>query len=125
MAYNDKFYSSLIRKIKLSIHTIAPARVLSFNESKRSADIELLFLSLSKDGTFKKQAPIEDVPVLGMRYKVDGNINDYIPHLKVDDVVFVGFAERALDNLEGPKVFDPEFRHMHSKKDAVILGVLF
>lgn len=124
MAFNDKFYDALIRKIKLSIHTIAPARVLSYNEKERTANVELLFLSLNKDEELSKQAPIEDVPVLGMRYKVNGVIDDFIPYLKTDDVVFVGFTERALDNLEGPKTFDPEFLRTHSVKDAIVLGVL-
>lgn len=125
MARDTQFVDALVRKIKLSIHTIAPARVLSYNESKHTADVELLFLSSNKDGTLKKQAPIEDVPVLGMRYKVNGAVDDYIPYLQKDDVVFVGFAERALDNMNGPKTFDPAYRRTHSKNDAVVLGVLF
>lgn len=125
MGADTRFFDQLIRTIKLSIHTIAPARVLSFNESKQTADIELLFLSLDNDGDLTKQPPIEDVPVLGMRYKVNGSVNQYTPYLKKNDVVFVGFAERALDNLEGPKVFDPEFSRMHSYSDAIVLGVLF
>lgn len=125
MGADTKFFDQLIKNIKLSIHTMAPARVLSFNESNKTADIELLFLSSNSNGELTRYAPIDNVPIIGMRYKVNGAVEEYIPYLKKDDVVYVGFAERAMDNLDGPKVFDPDFRRTHSTRDAVILGVIF
>lgn len=151
MSRATEFFDMFERKIKFSIHTMAPARVIAFNESKRTADVELLFLSVDKDGNKEKYAPVLGVPVAGMRYKINhpasatitglqgvhGGVDgsnasiqlkqeiECIPFLKKDDVVMVGFAERALDHLSGPKPFDPEYHRTHDIKDAVVLGVLF
>ncbi|WP_419882797.1 hypothetical protein ACN6MY_03750 [Peribacillus sp. B-H-3] len=151
MTIHTQVFEAFERRLLVSLHTLAPARVISFDESKQTADVELLFLSVDKDGDKEKYAPIQDVPVLGMRYKiyhpikatinglmgvhggVDGsaavvNLEQEIeckPFLKKDDVVFVGFAERALDHLDGPKAFDPEFNRTHDVRDAFVLGVRF
>ncbi|WP_026678221.1 Gp138 family membrane-puncturing spike protein [Fictibacillus gelatini] len=125
MAGDTNFFDLIERRIKLSLHTFAPARVIKFNEGKRTVDVELLFLSVDKNGDTDRYPLIEDAPVLGHRYKVDGIIKTYSPVLQTGDVVFVAFAERALDNLNGGKPFDPEYRRTHDIRDAVVLGVLF
>jgi len=150
MANDTKFIDLLERRIKLSIRTQAPARVISFDEGKQTADVELLFLSVDTDGDTDKYPVLQDVPILGMRYKiyhpipaqidglmgvhggVDGssatihtkNEIEFKPFLKKNDVVFVEFAERALDNLNGATPFDPEFNRTHDQRDAVITGIL-
>lgn len=141
---------ALIKHIKLSMHTFMPARVISFNEAKQEADIELLFAQVDRSGKATKYPPILGAPVMGMRYKVyeeypaevkgtkyegqpvDGGSAtikhkqeiEYKPFLKKDDVVFVAFAERALDNLQN-KPFNPEYRRMFDVVDAVVLGIRF
>ena len=151
MAKDTKFIDLLEQRIKLSIHTTAPARVISYNESKRTADVELLFMSVDQDDNAEKYKVIEGVPVQGMRYKIpesfkaaissliptEGSIDgsnasvkidnaiEFTPFLKKDDVVVVSFAERALDNLNGIKTFDPEFHRTHDINDCIVLGVLF
>lgn len=150
MANDTKFIDSLIKTIKLSIRTHAPARVISFDETKRTADVEILFLSVDTDGNAEKYQLLQDVPIIGMRYKIDkpipadieglvgvhGGVNgsnstinvknevEFKPFLKEDDVVWVSFAERALDNLNGTIPFDPEFSRTHDMRDAVITGIL-
>lgn len=136
---------AIMHNIKMSIHTFAPAKVLSFDEAKQEANIELLFMQVDRTGRTSKYPMIVGVPVLGMRYKVDeypatitgltkdgavdgsaANITPkreivYKPFLKPGDVVFVAFAERALDNLQ-KKPFNPEFHRMFDVQDAVIIG---
>ena len=150
MANDTKFIDLLERRIKLSIRTQAPARVISFDEGKQTADVELLFLSVDTDGDADKYPVLQDVPILGMRYKishpipaniagltgayggVDGSNGiihtkqeiEFKPFLKKNDVVFVEFAERALDHLNGTTPFDPEFNRTHDQRDAVITGIL-
>lgn len=127
MSSETKFVDSLIKRVQLSIHTMAPARVINFYESTQEADIEVLFMSADKGGNVAKYPLIPRVPVLGMRFKTKAGSTlsdelEYIPFLKKNDVVFVGFAERAMDNLQ--KVpFDPQFRRTHDLRDAVILGM--
>jgi len=141
MAKDTKFLDAFARQIKLSIHTIAPAKVVRFKENKRKADIQLLFMTVYADGTKEPYGMIEDVPVLYQRFKlnrgeyfpakINGETNMiqveqdlvFTPFLRAGDIVLVGFAERALDNLTN-KPFDPEFHRTHDVQDAVILGVL-
>jgi hypothetical protein len=141
MAKDTKFLDAFARQIKLSIHTIAPAKVVRFKENERKADIQLLFMTVYADGTKEPYGMIEDVPVLYQRFKLNkgqsfaAKINGvtqmvqieqdlvYTPFLRAGDIVLVGFAERALDNLTN-RPFDPEFHRTHDVQDAVVLGVL-
>jgi hypothetical protein len=141
MAKDTKFLDAFARQIKLSIHTFAPAKVVRFHENECKADIQLLFMTVYKDGTKEPYGLLEDVPVLFQRFKLNkgqsftATINGvtqtvqveqdlvYTPFLRPGDIVMVGFAERALDNLTD-RPFDPEFHRTHSVQDAVVLGVL-
>lgn len=141
MAKDTKFLDAFARQIKLSIHTMAPAKVVKYNENKQRADIQLLFMTVYADGTKEPYRLLEDVPVMFQRFKLNKGqpftaiINGvsrtvqveqdlvYTPFLRAGDIVWVGFAERALDNLTN-KPFDPEFHRTHSVQDAVVLGVL-
>ncbi|WP_446662945.1 Gp138 family membrane-puncturing spike protein [Geobacillus sp. CCR] len=124
MAKDTKFLDAFARQIKLSIHTIAPAKVVRFHEEKRTADIQLLFMTVYADGTKEAYGMLEDVPVMFQRFKVDsGSPATYMPYLQPGDIVVVGFAERALDNLTD-RPFDPEYHRTHSVQDAIVLGVL-
>lgn len=137
------------RRKRLSIHTNAPAKVIKFNEESLTADIELLFLVKYADGETEPYPIIEDVPVMGMRYRVRGTYTarvdgligvhggvdgsgglitptqeiEYYPSLKPGDEVWVNFAERALDNWVGNTPFDPEYNRTHDIRDAVIVGL--
>lgn len=141
MSKDTKFLDAFARQIKLSIHTMAPAKVVKYNENKQRADIQLLFMTVYADGTKEPYRLLEDVPVMFQRFKlnkgqpftaiIDGVSRTvqveqdlvYTPFLRAGDIVLVGFAERALDNLTN-KPFDPEFHRTHSVQDAVVLGVL-
>lgn len=141
MAKDTKFLDAFARQIKLSIHTMAPAKVVKYDENKQRADIQLLFMTVYKDGTKEPYRLLEDVPVMFQRFKLNKGqpfqikINGvtqtaqieqeyvYTPFLHKGDIVLVGFAERALDNLTN-KPFDPEFHRTHSVQDAIVLGVL-
>lgn len=138
MSKETNFFDLFERRIKLAIHTSGPARVLAFDEEKREADIELLFMTANSNGGLSKYPMIPSVPVMGMRYKVkteyqahiDGTSStiqpleeiEYVPFLKKGDVVFVVFAERALDNLQNTP-FDPDSMRTHDVRDAWIVGV--
>ncbi|QXJ39596.1 hypothetical protein BV455_02962 [Parageobacillus caldoxylosilyticus] len=141
MAKDTKFLDAFARQIKLSIHTIAPAKVVRFHENECKADIQLLFMTVYKDGTKEPYGLLEDVPVMFQRFKLNkgqsfsAKINGvtqtvqveqdlvYTPFLRPGDIVVIGFAERALDNLTN-RPFDPEFHRTHSVQDAIVLGVL-
>jgi Phage protein Gp138 N-terminal domain len=141
MAKDTKFLDAFARQIKLSIHTIAPAKVVKFHENECKADIQLLFMTVYKDGTKESYGLLEGVPVQFQRFKLNKGqpfpikINGvtqtaqieqdlvYTPFLRPGDIVVVGFAERALDNLTN-RPFDPEFHRTHSVQDAIVLGVL-
>lgn len=141
MAKDTKFLDAFARQIKLSIHTIAPAKVVKYDENKQKADIQLLFMTVYADGTKEPYRLLEGVPVMFQRFKLNKGqsfsikINGvtqtaqveqdlvYAPFLRAGDIVVVGFAERALDNLTN-RPFDPEYHRTHSVQDAIVLGVL-
>ena len=141
MAKDTKFLDAFAHQIKMSIHTFAPAKVVRFHENECKADIQLLFMTVYKDGTKEAYGLLEDVPVLFQRFKINKGqpfsikINGvtqtaqieqdlvYTPFLRPGDIVMVGFAERALDNLTN-RPFDPEYHRTHSVQDAIVLGVL-
>lgn len=126
MAKDTNFFDMLERRIKLSLFVAGPARVVSFHSSTNTADIELLFLTKYADGDTEPQSIIEDVPILGMRYN-SGLSDDpvmFYPSLKSGDRVWVNFADRALDNMDGTNKFDPDYYRTHDTRDAVIVGIL-
>ncbi|WP_406595181.1 Gp138 family membrane-puncturing spike protein [Bacillus velezensis] len=112
MSKATRFFDVFEKRIKLSIHTLAPARVVKYNAEKHTADLQLLFLM--NDGEYLHEYPlIEHAPVL----------KHVEPDIKVGSSVFVSFAERSLDNLNGNKTFDPDSRRTHSINDPVVIGV--
>jgi hypothetical protein len=124
MSKETTFTDNLIRSIKLSINTLAPAKIVKFNEAERTASIEVLFMTKNKDGTLDKLPMIENVPVVGQKFKEDGSVKVYTPYLEPNDIVFVGFCQRSLDNL-GPNHFDPGMKRTHDMAYAIVLGGIF
>ncbi|MCY7919565.1 Gp138 family membrane-puncturing spike protein [Bacillus atrophaeus] len=112
MTKQTNFYDALIKNIKHSIHTLAPARIVSYDAGTKTASVKPLFMTADED-TLYEQPLIEAVPVLKHAQA------DIVP----GGVVFVAFAERALDNLSGNKPFDPDSSRTHDMTDAVVMGV--
>ena len=112
MANITRFFDEFSRSIRLAVHTLAPARVVSYDAANKEADIELLFMTVYKDGSTERYPLIESAICL-----------KHVGALSKDDIVFVGFAERALDNLQ-KEPFDPDASRLHDIRDAVVLGVI-
>jgi hypothetical protein len=106
-------FDAVIKNVKMSINTFAPARIIKYYPgAKAEADIEILFkYQIDKEGNTTRYPMISGVPVL----------NEVKTGLTPGDMVFVAFAQRALDNLQDVP-FDPGFMHMFSIKDAVVIG---
>lgn len=112
MANDTRFIDALSQRIRLSIHTFAPARVVRYHAGTKEADIELLFMTVDKSGASERYPLIERAPVL-----------KHVGALSANQVVFVAFAERALDNMQA-QPFAPDSHRMHDVRDAVVLGAL-
>lgn len=111
MASDNKFYSMLMREIGLHLYVAAPARVIKVH-SDHTADIKPLFKTRDEDDHVQEHSPVMGAPIL----KHVGTVN-------TGDVVWVNFADRALDHMQGNKTFEPGFNRLHSINDAVIVGV--
>lgn len=113
MGVESRAFDAVIKNIKISMNTFAPARIVKYYPGvKAEADIEILFkYQIDKEGNTTKYPMITGVPVL----------NEVKTTLEPGDVVFVAFAQRALDNLQTVP-FDPGFAHMFAIKDAVVIG---
>ncbi|KQU22372.1 hypothetical protein ASG61_22985 [Bacillus sp. Leaf75] len=106
MADDINFFVNFAQAIKAKIYVAAPARVTAVHGS--TADIKPLF----------KENGEEHALVL------DAHILEHVEYnrpIAVGDIVYVSFADCALDYL-GADPFDPQFSRMHSMNDAVIVG---
>ncbi|MCK6164673.1 MULTISPECIES: Gp138 family membrane-puncturing spike protein [Bacillus] len=111
MAADTNFFDNLVKGIKHSIHVCAPGKVVSYDAASHTADIKPLFMT-ADDDTLYEQPLIQDVLVL-KHVEAD---------MKVGAMVFLSFADRALDNLTN-KPFDPDSTRTHDITDAVVIGV--
>lgn len=114
--------NAIIEEKLLNLHTAMPCKVLSYANGE--ATIQPLYLKVSKheEGPYP---PIEGVPVLKQRFKVNGGApQTYEAVYQKGDIVLVVFSERALDNVMTGKIAHPEFNRRHSINDAVIVGLI-
>jgi len=115
--------SGFIEEKLLNTHTSMPCEVLSFKNGE--AVLRPLFLRTTKDSKNIPYEPIISVPCIKQRLKVNnGEPQVYEPVYYKGDIVFVVFSERALDNVLGGKLADPEFNRRHAIEDAVIVGLI-
>ena len=122
MPAGDHVMKQIIQEELMNVNTAMPCRVVSFSDGK--ASVQPLFMKKVKGESPKKRPLIQNVPTLKQRFKVDGVTQTYEPVYEVGDVVFVAFAQRALDKLSGGQEFYPGYSRKHSIHDAVILGVM-
>lgn len=106
MAEDTNFFERFAAQIGAQLHVAAPARVINTYGST-SADVQTLYKTEEGDGHFILAAPI---------LKHVGSV------LK-GDVVYVSFADRSLDHMNGNKSFEPAFSGHHRVIDGVIIGV--
>ncbi|EWG12752.1 Gp138 family membrane-puncturing spike protein [Cytobacillus firmus] len=119
------FFDNLKRTIFTSINTSMPAKILSFDESSGKAKIQPLFKVKEVGQSPQSLPPIENVPTLKQKYRVNGGaVQTYLPVYSPGDTVLVVFCQRAIDDAQsGHNVF-PGTSRMFSIQDAVIVGVL-
>ena len=118
------FIEDQIQESLMNLNTAMPCKVLSYNQGARTAKIQPLYMSKEVGQQPEPLSPIEDVPVLFQRFQVNGGTpQEYMPVLNAGDIVFVVFAQRALDNVLSGHIAYPEFHRHHSLRDAVITGV--
>ena len=122
----EEFLKTFIRQHLLALHTAMPARIVSYDETRRRATIQPLHMTKEVGRPPRELPVIQNVPVLTQRFRVNGEPQEYVPVYQPGDVVFVAFSERALDSVlagGGRPVLPDSTRH-HSLNDAVILGRL-
>lgn len=111
---------SMSDKIGGEIHVGFPAKVVTFDETAMTADVQPLIRTDSDD-----PAMIQGVRVLGQRLKPfsGGSEEEYVPVYKPDDVVYVSVADREIKNVMTGAVAKPDTDRMHDLNDAVIVGI--
>jgi hypothetical protein len=128
MSEADKYLHGFIREKLLHLHTAMPCRVVSYDEGRRRAVVQPLYMTKERGKPPGPLPLVQNVPFLSQRYRVDGSTDthNYVPVFQPGDVVFVAFSERALDAvLAAPgQVVSPDSDRHHSLNDAVILGVM-
>ncbi|WP_100488549.1 Gp138 family membrane-puncturing spike protein [Sporolactobacillus pectinivorans] len=113
MSKQTGFYDSLIRNIKLSLYVSAPAKVLKYNSGAHTASVQPLFLTVDSNDNVDDWPLVEDAPVLK-------HVGDLAP----GNVVLLLFADRAIDNMHGADMIDPDSTRTHDLTDAFVIGVI-
>lgn len=124
MSQATRFFNRLVSSAMLKLNTVMPCKVVDYNKETREAKIQPLFMVKDYGQDPEKLPALEDVPVMGHRYEIDGTEKEYIPMLKKGDLVVVVFAQRALDNVLDGDVAYPEIQRHHDLQDAIIIGIL-
>ena len=120
MSEEQRFFRELIEGRIGQIHTMMPAKVESYNESKGTARVVPLFMRKGE-----RRKPLQSVPVLKHKYKdSDDNIKTEQLHLEKGDTVLVGFCERQIDDVELGVFSDPGEEIKHPLEAGIILGYL-
>lgn len=114
-----RMFSSLQGKMFSGLHVGFPCKVIMFDDSKLTADVQPLIRTTSDT-----PALLQGVPVLGQRWKVEGGIaQTYKPELRHGDVVFVVCADREIKNALTGSIASADSGRQHDQNDAVIVGV--
>ncbi|MGG6311558.1 Gp138 family membrane-puncturing spike protein [Paenibacillus macerans] len=114
-----KLIGSHTESSQAAIDVAFPCEVISFDPGTLLAAVKPLI----KTGG-DSPAPIDSVPVLGYKVMFNGVETTLQPTLKKGDKVFVVCADRELKNSLSGKVAAPDTQRMHSRNDAVIVGVI-
>lgn len=124
MSEVTEFFANFRRGILTSINTAMPAKILSYDEVKCTAKIQPLFKAKEEGKEPVNLPPIEGVPALKQKYRVNGGaVQTYTPVYNVGDVVLVVFSQRALDGAKKGNIVYPGTNRMFSIHDAVIVGL--
>ncbi|GAB6990849.1 Gp138 family membrane-puncturing spike protein [Paenibacillus pini] len=115
----SQLLSSFQDKLLSSLHVGFPCKVIKFDESKLTADVQPLIRTTSGD-----PAMLQGVPVLGQQWKIDGGTAQvYKPVLRQGDVVFVVCADQEIKNALNGSIASADTGRQHDPNDAVIVGV--
>jgi hypothetical protein len=154
MSNSINFFKGLITESIMNLHTAMPCKVLNYDESSRRAKIQPLFMMKEIGEEPEALKPIENVPVLYQRYKLNNNEPisvetdtgehsqyqgsgahnhnsltytqsvEMVPDLRSGDVVLAVFCQRAIDGVLDGKIAYPDASRTHDVHDAVIVGVI-
>ncbi|MFJ5565199.1 Gp138 family membrane-puncturing spike protein [Lysinibacillus xylanilyticus] len=124
MTNATEFFNARQHGVLMNLNTAMPCKVLAYDETKRIAKIEPLFMVKEAGEDPSKLAPIENVPVLFQKYRVNGSeVQNYVPVLEPTDTVLAVFCQRAIDEaMKGNNIY-PGTARMFDVHDAVIVGV--
>ncbi|WP_353486078.1 Gp138 family membrane-puncturing spike protein [Apilactobacillus xinyiensis] len=115
----NNIFSEHSKNLKRQINVSELARVDSFNEGSKTADVTPL---IDDDDGYDKAVKINSCPVMSAALMKLNHTNHYVyDALKPGMIVFIVFSNRNIDNFEGGK-YKKDTERMHSMNDAVIVG---
>ena len=118
MGYMKDYEQAHDQALMNNIHVAAIVKVISFNESKMTVEVQPLAKSL-EGGSFTSQPPILEVPVAATRS--GGFI--FRPWIKAGDIGVILYPDHDMDSaLAGGKESEPLTQRNHSPSDAVFVG---
>lgn len=116
----SSLFQNVMNKVMSEVNVGFPCKVLSFDETTATANVQPLLKTTSSS-----PAPIQGIPIIKHKYIDEmGNIRTLKPYLQTGDVVFVVCADREIKNALKGSVTAPSSQRIHDINDAVIIGVL-
>lgn len=121
---SDFLTGELFPMIQESINCHTIGRVISYNRSAHTCDVQPL--PLQSDGD--KRAALTECIVPSSIWQADAafaalKANDYVA-MRVGSIVWVGFCDREIDNWTGKSNYRLESKRMHSIQDPVVEVVI-
>lgn len=114
----DKFVNSRLA----SIHTALPAKVLSYDKTKKVCSVKPLLKKELESGVFVEYPVIDNVPVM---FQQTTKAIISLP-IKVNDTVLLIFSERSIDDWKTKGgIVEPEDPRKFDISDAIAIPGLF
>lgn len=109
----DKHLSEFVEQAILQVRTGMMCKVITYDEVKRTADVQPLIMQKMVDSAPEPLPPILDAPVCR-----------HVGTLESGDIVITLAVDRSIDNVLGGSMSYPDDRRHHSLADSVVIGVL-
>jgi hypothetical protein len=130
MSEAAKYVPRLIEDRLAELHTIMLCKVLSFNQTNHTADIQPLnMIKFKNTDNPQVRPPLLEVPCMKRKtMTLDAYDNPVInvdsPYYSVGDIVVVVFSERAIDTVLSGDIADSVYSRKHALEDAIIIGLI-
>lgn len=124
--------SAIMQNSLTGIHTTFPAKVIKFDENKKSCTLQPLYQTVITETQEKVDYPqLVNVPVLSWRMKFKITLEETTEHteemsliLNSGDIVLCTCSEKSIDSITQGLVHSPVSKRKFDLTDALVIGII-